>query len=62
LKQGIYNAYELASQKQKQFDKLNFLYSLQQNKQKLEKMVKLAQKMNNPILGYNAALFLNNHD
>lgn len=25
-------------------------------------MLKLSQKMNNPILGYNAALFLNNHE
>jgi hypothetical protein len=35
LKQGIYEAYELASQKQKQYDRLNFLYSLQQNRPKL---------------------------
>lgn len=35
LKQGIYNAYELASQKQKHYDRLNFLYSLQQNRPKL---------------------------
>lgn len=60
LKQGIYEAYELASQKQKQFDRLNFLYSLQQNRPKLEKMMKLASKMNNPVLAFNSALFLNN--
>lgn len=59
LKQGIYEAYELASQKQKQYQKLNFLYSLQQNRPKLEKMMKLSTKMNNPILAYSTALFLN---
>jgi coatomer protein complex subunit alpha (xenin) len=59
LKQGIYNAYELASQKQKQYDRLNFLYSLQQNKPKLEKILKLAGKTNNTVLAFNSALFLN---
>ncbi len=32
---------------------------MQQNKPKLEKMLKLAGKMNNPVLSYNTALFLN---
>lgn len=62
LKQGIYEAYELASQKQKQYDRLNFLYSLQHNVPKLEKMMKLANKLNNKVLAYNSALFLNNAD
>ena len=59
LKQGIYEAYELASQKQKHYDKLNFLFSLQHNHPKLEKMIKLAGKLKNSVLAYNAALFLN---
>jgi coatomer protein complex subunit alpha (xenin) len=62
LKQGIYEAYELANQKLKNFDKLNFLYSLQGNTAKLEKMQKLTTKMNNPMLGFNVALFLNKHE
>lgn len=62
LKQGIYEAYELANQKLKNFDKLNFLYSLQGNTAKLEKMQKLTVKMNNPMLGFNVALFLNKHE
>ena len=49
----------MASQKQKQYDRLNFLYSLQQNRPKMEKILKLAGKMNNSILAYNSALFLN---
>jgi coatomer protein complex subunit alpha (xenin) len=59
LRQGIYNAYELASQKQKHYDRLNFLYSLQQNRPKLEKILKLGSKTNNSILAFNSALFLN---
>ena len=35
LKQGIYEAYELACQKLKKYDELNFLYSLQNNNEKL---------------------------
>lgn len=35
LKQGIYEAYEFANQRLKNLDKLNFLYSLQFNIQKL---------------------------
>jgi len=62
LKQGIYEAYELANQKLKNFDKLNFLYSLQSNTQKLEKMQKLVTKMNNPMLAFNVSLFLNKHE
>jgi coatomer protein complex subunit alpha (xenin) len=62
LKQGIYEAYELASQKLKNFDKLNFLYSLQGNTQKLEKVQKLVGKMNNPMMAFNVALFLNKHE
>lgn len=61
MKQGIYEAYELANQKLKNFDKLNFLYSLQANTQKLEKVQKLVNKMNNPMLSFNVALFLNKH-
>jgi coatomer protein complex subunit alpha (xenin) len=59
LKQGIYNAYELASQKQKHYDRLNFLYSLQHNRPKLEKILKLANKTGNAVLAFNSALFLN---
>jgi coatomer subunit alpha len=61
LRQGIFNAYELASQKQKHYDRLNFLYSLQNNTPKLDKILKLATKTNNSVLAFNAALFLNNH-
>ncbi len=46
----------------KNFDKLNFLYSLQANKPKLEKINKLSSKMNNPMLSFNVNLFLNNRD
>ena len=60
LKQGIYNAYELASQKQKHYDRLNFLYSLQHNRPKLQKIHKLATKTGNTVLAFNSALFLNN--
>jgi coatomer protein complex subunit alpha (xenin) len=49
----------LASQKQKHYDRLNFLYSLQQNRPKLEKIMKLATKINNSVLAFNSALFLN---
>jgi coatomer subunit alpha len=59
LRQGIYNAYEMASQKQKHFDRLNFLYSLQQNRPKLEKILKLANKNGNSVLALNSSLFLN---
>ena len=59
LKQGIYEAYEVACQKQKNYDKLNFLYSLQGNREKMEKMQTLTKKMNNQMLGFNTALFLN---
>jgi coatomer protein complex subunit alpha (xenin) len=62
LKQGVYEAYELASQKQKQYDRLNFLYSLQHNKPKLEKLMKLANKLNNKILAFNSAIFLNSFE
>jgi coatomer protein complex subunit alpha (xenin) len=62
LKQGIYEAYELANQKLKNFDKLNFLYSLQSNTQKLEKVQKIVNKMSNPMLSFNVALFLNKHE
>ncbi len=58
LKQGIYEAYEMASNKLRQYDRLNFLYSLQHNKPKIEKIMKLANKSNNIVLAYNAALFL----
>lgn len=61
LRQGIFNAYELASQKQKHYDRLNFLYSLQHNTPKLDKILKLANKTGNSVLAFNAALFLNNH-
>lgn len=60
LKQGIYEAYELSCQKLKNFDQLNFLYSLQSNTEKLNKMTKIAKKTNNPILAFNTNLFLNN--
>lgn len=59
MKQGIYEAYELACQKLKKYDELNFLYSLQNNNEKLEKMIKLANKTDNAILAFNANLFLN---
>ncbi len=52
----------MANQKLKNFDKLNFLYSLQGNAQKLEKVGKLVGKMNNPMLAFNVALFLNKHE
>lgn len=58
LKQGIYEAYEMASNKLRQYDRLNFLYSLQHNKPKIEKIMKLANKSSNIVLAYNAALFL----
>jgi coatomer subunit alpha len=58
LKQGIYEAYEMASTKLRQYDKLNFLYSLQHNKPKIEKIMKLANKSNNSVLAFNSALFL----
>ena len=62
LKQGIYEAYEVSCQKQKNYDKLNFLYSLQGNQEKMEKMLKLTKKINNQMLSFNTALFLNNSE
>jgi coatomer subunit alpha len=58
LKQGVYAAYEMACNKLRQYDKLNFLYSLQNNKKNIEKVMKLANKNGNMVLSYNAALFL----
>jgi hypothetical protein len=58
LKQGIFEAYELSCQKLKNFDQLNFLYSLQNNTEKLQKMLKIAKKTNNTILAFNSNLFL----
>jgi hypothetical protein len=60
LKQGIYEAYELSCQKLKNFDQLNFLYSLQSNTEKLQKVMKIAKKTNNTILAFNTNLFINN--
>lgn len=60
MKQGIFEAYEVSCQKLKNFDQLNFLYSLQSNNEKLQKMLKLAKKTNNAILAFNSNLFLNN--
>lgn len=60
LKQGIFEAYQVSCQKLKNFDQLNFLYSLQNNTEKLVKMLKLAKKMNNSILSFNSNLYLNN--
>lgn len=62
MKQGIFEAYELACQKLKNFDELNFLYSLQSNTEKLQKMLKIAKKMNNNVLAYNTGIFLNNSE
>ena len=52
----------MASNKLRQYDRLNFLYSLQGNKPKTEKIMKLATKNNNPVLSFNAALFLDAQD
>jgi hypothetical protein len=59
LKQGVYEAFELAQQKQKKYDRLNFLYSLQHNHTKIEKVFKIARKMDDKILAFNSAIFLN---
>lgn len=59
LKQGIFEAYEVSCQKLKNFDQLNFLYSLQNNSEKLQKMLKIAKKTNNLTLAFNSNLFLN---
>ena len=59
MKQGIYEAYEVASNKLKLYDRINFLYSLQHNHPKAEKIMKLGLKNNNPGLAFNASLFLN---
>lgn len=48
----------MASNKLRQYDRLNFLYSLQNNKPKIEKIMKLANKNNNPVLAFNSALLL----
>ena len=58
MKQGVYAAYEMACNKLRQYDKLNFLYSLQSNKKNIEKVMKLAHKNSNPVLAFNASLFL----
>lgn len=58
LKQGIYEAYELSCQKLKSFDQLNFLYSLQNNTDKLQKVLKISKKTNNLTLAFNTNLFL----
>ena len=39
LKQGIFEAYEAACQVQKNYDKLNFLFSLQNNTDKMKKIL-----------------------
>ena len=58
LKQGVYAAYEMACNKLRQYDRLNFLYSLQHNHKNIDKVMKLAQKNNNPVTAFNSALFL----
>lgn len=50
----------MSCQKLKNFDQLNFLYSLQNNTDKLQKMLKLSKKTNNTILSFNSNLYLNN--
>lgn len=60
LKQGIFEGYEASCQKLKNFDQLNFLYSLQNNTDKLQKMLKIGKKTNNPILSFNTNLYLGN--
>lgn len=62
LKQGIYEAYDFACKKLKNFSELNFLYSLQSNTKQLEKITKIAKKTKNPILGFNSSLFLNDRE
>lgn len=62
LRQGIYEAYEFSCQMLKNFDNLNFLYSLQANNEKLKKMGRVAKKSNNFALAFNAHLFLNNSE
>lgn len=60
LKQGVFAAYEMACNKLRHYDKLNFLYSLQHHHGNLEKVLRLANKNNNPVLAFNSALFLGN--
>ena len=48
----------MACNKLRQYDKLNFLYSLQNNKKNIEKVMKIAHKNSNPVLAFNASLFL----
>jgi hypothetical protein len=48
----------MACNKLRNYDKLNFLYSLQKNSKNIEKVKKLAIKNNNPVLAFNSALFL----
>ena len=62
LKQGIFEAYELSCQKLKTLDQLNFLYSLQSNTNKLQKMLKINKDKHNITLAFNSNLFLNNGD
>lgn len=60
MKQGIFEAYELSCQKLKTLDQLNFLYSLQSNTNKLQKMLKINKDKKNITLAFNTNLFLNN--
>ena len=62
LKQGVYAAYEMASNKLRNYDKLNFLYSLQHNSKNIEKVMKLATKNSNPVLAFNCALLTSNDE
>ena len=48
----------MACNKLRNYDKLNFLYSLENNHKNIEKVMKLAHKNNNPVLAFNSALFL----
>jgi len=52
----------MACNKLRQYDKLNFLYSLQNNKKNIEKVMKLANKNNNPVLAFNCALLTGNEE
>ena len=58
LKQGIFNVVEVAYQKLQHYDKMSFLFLAQGNFDKLSKMIRLAQKLKDPMSRLNNALMV----
>lgn len=60
LRQGNHQIVEFAYQKTKNFDRLSFLYLITGNKEKLTKMLKIAEMRNDVMSCFHNALYLGN--